>query len=59
MSPRKRCCGSNGSSGLPSSLARRLFARGGPWRTAKTPAFGRGKASTDATSPAAKTPAGA
>mmetsp|Transcript_11578 Transcript_11578/g.34105 ORF Transcript_11578/g.34105 Transcript_11578/m.34105 type:complete len:739 (-) Transcript_11578:200-2416(-) len=57
MMPRKRSCGVKGSSGLPSSLRRKLVARGGPCRTAKTPAFGRGCLSTAATSPAANTAA--
>ena len=46
-----------GCSGWPSSCLRRLAASGGPWRTAKTPALGRGCSSTAATSPAAKTAA--
>eukprot|EP00967_Tisochrysis_lutea_P128652 scaffold220343_cov25-Tisochrysis_lutea.AAC.4 len=56
MRPRNLDWGSNGSSGLPRSLARKFFVRGGPWRTAKTPALGRGYFSTAATSPAAKMP---
>ena len=36
----------------------RLSASAGPWRTAKTPAFGRGCAADDATSPTAKTLSG-
>ena len=40
-----------------SSCLRRLAASGGPCRTAKTPALGRGCSSTAATSPEAKTPA--
>ena len=34
---------------------RRLLASGGPWRTAKTPALGRGSSTEVATSPTANT----
>mmetsp|Transcript_27184 Transcript_27184/g.64733 ORF Transcript_27184/g.64733 Transcript_27184/m.64733 type:complete len:307 (-) Transcript_27184:513-1433(-) len=57
MRPRKDDCGVKGCSGWPSSCLRRLAASGGPCRTAKTPALGRGCSSTAATSPEAKTPA--
>ena len=56
MSPRKVDCGMKGASASPRSECLRLFVSGVPWRTAKTPAFGRGCSSTAATSPAAKTP---
>ena len=56
MRPRKEYCGTNGTSVWPRARRRRLAASGGPCRTAKTPALGRGYSSTAATSPAAKTP---
>jgi hypothetical protein len=48
-------CGWNARSGWPSRWRRKLSAKGSPWRTAKTPAFGRGSTTLVATSPAANT----
>ena len=55
MRPRKVLCGTKGAVGSPRSVRRRLAVSGGPCRTAKTPALGRGCSSTAATSPEAKT----
>mmetsp|Transcript_3695 Transcript_3695/g.14947 ORF Transcript_3695/g.14947 Transcript_3695/m.14947 type:complete len:366 (+) Transcript_3695:975-2072(+) len=56
MSPMKVFCGAKGLSASPSATRRRFSASGMPWRTAKTPALGRGCSRTFAQSPAANTP---
>ena len=47
--------GTKGTRGCPVRIALRLRARGGPWRTAYTPALGRGYGVQEAQSPAANT----
>ena len=42
ISFRNFVCGLKGRNASPASARRRLAVSGGPWRTAKTPAFSRG-----------------